>query len=68
MYTVQVERCTAGGGLILMVDIHVPFYFTGGEMYDGRVYSIGKIFALILSCWIVLNRSWPECKKADIPG
>ena len=46
---------------------------TDGEMYGGGGilyvgYSIGEIFALILSCWIVLNRSWPECMKADIPG
>ncbi len=57
----QVEGCV-GGGLILRVDTHVPFYCTGGEMCDG------EIFALILLCWIVLNRSWPECMKADIPG
>jgi hypothetical protein len=38
----------------------------GCILYVG--YSIGEIFALILSCWIVLNRSWPECMKADIPG
>ena len=36
-FHVQVKRCTAGGGLILLVDTHVLFYCTGGEMCDGRV-------------------------------